>query len=169
MRFDTWTSAVLVLGLAACGGAELALDGGAGGDGGTGGGGGGAMLPVTQAELRAFVEAGGYLGWRAEAAAHPSAGPHGMVRSFVNDALYFSMKAGNTTHPSGSIAVKELFSGGAISGWAVDVKRPDGQWVFYEGFKPALDQYYFVGGGNLCANCHQGGTDFVLLAPSALP
>ncbi len=124
---------------------------------------------TTQADLQALVQAGDYLGWKAEAAAHASAGPHGQVRTFVNDLLYASMKMGNVTHPSGSVAVKELYSGGALNGWAVDVKRSDGQWVFYEGFKPALNQYYFVGGNNLCANCHQGGVDFVLLSPSSLP
>lgn len=127
------------------------------------------MSGTSQAELQALAESGGYLGWKAEASAHASAGPHGQVRTFVNDALYASMKAGNGTHPTGSVAVKELYSGGAVNGWAVDVKRGDGQWVFYEGFKPALNQYYFTGGGNLCASCHQGGVDFVLLPASALP
>jgi hypothetical protein len=133
------------------------------------GGGGPGTDGTSQSDLKTLVESGAYGGWKAEPAVHASAGPHGQVRTFVNDALYASMKAGNTAHPNGSIAVKELYSGGAINGWAVDVKRSDGQWVFYEGFKPALNQYYFVGGGNLCANCHQGGVDFVLLPAGALP
>ncbi|MBL8957743.1 MAG: hypothetical protein JNK82_43610 [Myxococcaceae bacterium] len=151
------SSLTAVLLLLACGATPKVTDGGSVSPG------------TTQPELQAFAESGAYTGWKAEPAAHTSAGPHGEVRTFVNDTLYTSMKAGNTTHPNGSVAVKELYSGGSISGWAVDVKRDDGQWVFYEGFKPALNQYYFVGGGNLCANCHQGGVDFVLLLASALP
>jgi len=149
-------AALVLSSLAACGGGSRGSS-----DGGS--------VPTTRAELVAFAEAGDYLGWKAEPMAHPSAGPHGTVRTFVNDPLYASMKAGNTTHPNGSIAVKELYSGSTVNGWAIDVKADDGRWVFFEGFKPKLDQYYFVGGGNLCANCHAGGTDFVLLAATALP
>lgn len=126
--------------------------------------------PITLAEMQAFVRGGDYLGWVAEPARHPPKGPHGqMVRTFVNPALLGSLKRGEATHPAGSIAVKELYTGDAISGYAVDVKRADGTWVFFEGFLPGLDQYFFTGTENLCGNCHRAGRDFVLTAASDFP
>jgi hypothetical protein len=70
---------------------------------------------------------------------------------------------------TGSIAVKELFTRGARTGWAVDAKAADGRWLFFEGFEPALDQFFFRGSGNLCARCHSSGIDFVLTPPEAFP
>lgn len=126
--------------------------------------------PATRAGLLSIAQSGAYLSWKAEAAPHQTAGPHGgQVRTFVNDVLYASLKAGNRMHPNGSIAVKELFSNGARNGWAIDAKDDDGVWTFYEGFEPQLNQYFFRGSGNLCSNCHAGGVDFVLTRPDALP
>lgn len=85
------------------------------------------------------------------------------VRTFVNNALYDSLKSGPAAHPNGSIAVKELLTDGARIGWAVDRKRDDGSWEFFEGFEPTLDQYYFEGTSNFCAGCHRDGIDFVLV------
>jgi hypothetical protein len=129
-----------------------------------------APLPTTRAEIVAFVQSGAYSAWAAEPARHASTGPHGgAVRTFVNDTLYTSLKQGRASHPSGSIAVKELYTGANRTGWAVDIKGDDGVWIYYEGFEPRLDQYYFRGDGNLCANCHAGGVDRVLVPASAFP
>lgn len=129
-----------------------------------------APLPTTRAEIVAFVQSGAYTAWAAEPARHASTGPHGgAVRTFVNDTLYTSLKQGRASHPSGSIAVKELYTGANRTGWAVDIKGDDGVWIYYEGFEPRLDQYYFRGDGNLCANCHAGGVDRVLVPASAFP
>lgn len=126
--------------------------------------------PATRAGLLSIAQTGAYRSWKAEAAPHQTAGPHGgQVRTFVNDVLYASLKAGNPKHPNGSIAVKELFTNGARTGWAIDAKDDDGVWTYFEGFEPQLNQYFFRGGGNLCSNCHAGGVDFVLTAASALP
>lgn len=131
---------------------------------------GGVATPATRAGLVALAQSGAYTSWKAEPAAHPTSGPHGgSVRTFVNDLLFTSLKAGNTTHPNGAIAVKELFSGTTRTGWAIDAKGDDGVWVFFEGFEPKLDQYFFRGPGNLCANCHAGGVDTVLTPASAFP
>ncbi len=130
----------------------------------------GGSLPTTLAELQAFARSGAYLGWAAEPAPHASKGPHGgTVRTFVNPPLHQSLKSGEPLHPAGSVVVKELRSGEQLTGYAIDVKRSDGEWVFYEGFLPSLDQYFFVGTSNLCGNCHRPGSDFVLTAASALP
>lgn len=130
---------------------------------------GAASLPTTRAELIAFVRSGAYASWSAEPAAHRSTGPHGNVRTFVNAPLYTSLKQGQPSHPNGSIAVKELFTGADRTGWAVDVKGEDGVWIYFEGFEPQLDQFYFRGDGNLCANCHAGGVDRVLVPASNFP
>lgn len=129
-----------------------------------------AATPATRAGLLSIAQSGAYLSWKAEAAPHQTAGPHGgQVRTFVNDVLYASLKAGNSTHPRGAIAVKELFSNGARTGWAIDAKDDDGVWTYFEGFEPQLNQYFFRGSGNLCSNCHAGGVDFVLTQASAFP
>ena len=120
--------------------------------------------------LLAIAQSGEYQSWKAEPEAHRSTGPHGgTVRTFLNDALYESLKSGATDHPPGSIAVKELFTDGKRSGWAVDKKRDDGTWLFFEGFEPQLNQYYFEGTSNLCANCHQSGVDYLLVPASNFP
>lgn len=130
---------------------------------------GGAARSASRDALVAMLQSGEYLAWKAEPQPHSSQGPHGTVRTFLNPLLYASAKAGNTVHPPGSISVKELYSGTNRTGWAVDVKTSDGEWVFFEGFEPQLNQYYFRGVGNLCANCHAGGTDFLLTPASAFP
>ncbi len=123
--------------------------------------------------LTAFVKAGSYKTWKAEPAIHASTGPHGgNVRTYVNDVLYASLKAGNTSHPKGSIVVKELYGSGtsSLTGHAIDIKdEQTGEWVFYEGFAPGYSSpYYFRGTANFCASCHAPGLDYVLTKPSAL-
>lgn len=136
---------------------------------------GGATSPSTTASaLTDFVKAGAYKTWKAEPAIHASTGPHGgNVRTYVNDVLYASLKAGNTSHPKGSIVVKELYGSGtsSLTGHAVDIKDDtSGEWVFYEGFAPGYGSpYYFRGTANFCASCHAPGLDYVLTKPSALP
>lgn len=136
------------------------------------GGGGGSSY--TAAVITAFVKAGSYKSWKAEPAIHASTGPHGgNVRTYVNDTLYASLKAGATSHPKGSMVVKELYGSGTttITGHAVDIKDDtSGVWVFYEGFAPGYSSpYYFQGTSNFCASCHAPGKDYVLTAASALP
>ncbi|MBL9043365.1 MAG: hypothetical protein JNM83_17260 [Myxococcales bacterium] len=68
------------------------------------------------AGLTAFVKAGSYKSWKAEPAIHASTGPHGgNVRTYVNSLLYASLKAGNVSHPKGSIVVKELYGSGTTT------------------------------------------------------
>ncbi|MBX7097462.1 MAG: hypothetical protein K1X89_07110 [Myxococcaceae bacterium] len=131
----------------------------------------GAPLDTSEAGLVAFFKTQGYRAWRAEAAPHPSAGPHsGQVRTFVNDALSASLQAGASSHPRGSVAVKELLdaAGTTLTGVAIDVKGEDGTWVFLEGFAPSFTGYYYRGTQNLCGNCHRAGQDFVLTSKGAL-
>lgn len=130
----------------------------------------GAETAAGREELLAIAQSGAYTSWRAEPRAHPSTGPHGgTVRTFLNEPLYESLMSGATEHPPGSIAVKELFTNGERTGWAVDKKRDDGTWVFFEGFEPSLDQYYFEGTSNGCASCHASGVDYLLVPASNFP
>ena len=146
--------------------------GGQAGSGGTGGQGGATSEPPTEADaLFQWLKDGGYTAWQAESGPHESTGPHGgKVRTFVNAALFESLAAGNTVHPKGAAAVKELYgSGSTITGWAAEVKTDDdsagGQgWYWYENFS-TTDPSNPVAAGNgksLCFNCHSGGTDYVL-------
>ena len=122
--------------------------------------------------ITAFVQKGDYKTWAAEAAVHDSTGPHGKVRSFFNATLATSIKANNTTHPKGSISVKELYAsdGATIKGYAVEAKTTDGTggdtWLWYEGFSPNFNEYYGQG-LSTCTGCHGGGggTDFVRSGP----
>ncbi len=157
------TTALLVLAVSACGAPTSPGSTATPRDGG-------APLDLSRASLAAFAKGESWKSWPAEAAPHDSAGPHGKVRTWLNPELLASLKAGSDTHPNASIAVKELYdAAGARKGFAINVKSDEGKWVFYEGFEPSLDEYYFVGPGNLCANCHSVGKDFLLTEASAFP
>src|SRR5579862_3564310 len=98
-------------------------------------------IPTTADALLAWLEAGNYLGWMAESAPHPSAGPHfGIVRAFLNPTVFASLAAGQAAHPSGSALVKELYgSGSQVQGWSVMVKVQDDSargvgWYWFERF-----------------------------------
>ena len=127
-----------------------------------------AASPSEMTQLTTLARSGDYKSWASEAAAHASMGPHGTVRTFVNEKLLGSLRSGADTHPPGSIAVKELYEGTSVTGYAIDSKGADGGWHFFEGFEPALNQYYYEGTQNGCAGCHRPGKDFILTPVSAL-
>jgi hypothetical protein len=123
-------------------------------------------LDTSQSGLLAFIMTGDYKCWLAEPAVHESAGPHAVtgVRTFFNDKVAASLRAGTGVHPRGSILVKELYNGPDIMGYAIDVKDTDGtgasNWIFYEGFAPSFNGYY--GRANsTCTGCHSQGVDYV--------
>jgi hypothetical protein len=122
-------------------------------------------VPPTGARaILPWLEAGSYENWPAESDVHPSSGPHGSVRTFVNQTLFDSMAASSMVHPADSAAVKELYSGGTMIGWAVGVRLDDGPgeqaWYWYELLNGSVVADGI--GVGLCANCHAGGTDYVL-------
>jgi hypothetical protein len=133
-------------------------------------GAGGAELPPTEAAaLLAYLQAGSYLGFASESQVHPSTGPHGGsgVRTFVNAALLGSLTAGSPEHPAGAAAVKELHSGGKLSGWAVEVKTQSSSeggagWYWYEILATQGEPLIAAQGPNFCASCHEKGADYVL-------
>ena len=126
----------------------------------------GVAFDFSKSGLAAFAASGAYKAWKTEPAVHASTGPHGgNVRTYVNDVLYASLKAGKTTHPPGSIAVKELYGSSTttVTGHAVDAKDDAGTWFFFE------ESFYFSGTSNFCANCHASGPDFYASPITALP
>jgi hypothetical protein len=129
-----------------------------------------AAPPTEPGALNAWLQAGKYKTWAAEAAIHPARSPHPTnVRSFANAPLETAMRAGNTTFPIDSATVKELYSAAnQLTGWAVSVKTQaasaGGQgWYWYEVLSTTPGAAPVASGNGLggCANCHSSGTDFV--------
>lgn len=118
-----------------------------------------------------WLQSGAYKSYQAESAVHPSSsGPavHGDVRVFVNAKLDASMQAGNKTHPTGAVVVKELHKGGKLYGWAAMVKAraDDGKgngWYWYENLSTTDPQKPVAAslGNQNCVGCHAPGRDFV--------
>ena len=130
-----------------------------------------AVVPTSGNDLFAWLQADSYSGWEAEAAVHKSGGPHGDVRTFVNETLGASLAGGGVTHPVGAAAVKELYGGEDLIGWAVSVKTQadsaggDG-WYWYEILSTTSSDGPVADGNGvgLCKGCHSGGgVDYVLI------
>lgn len=129
---------------------------------------GDAVPPVSDAELQAWLAAGSYTTFLPESARHVSAGPHAdQVRTFLNRALATSLTDCATSHPTAAAAVKELYTAGALSGWAVMVKTEAAAgadaWFWYEVFSTAADASPGFSGHahETCTGCHDGGLDAV--------
>ncbi len=133
------------------------------------------VVPVTKDKLFSYLQAGSYKNLAAkESGRHPTRGPHTKfgwpVRVFLGPKLDASLKAGNTSHPAGSAAVKEMYdASGKLQGWAVMVKTAADSgggkgWFWYE-VTSTTDGSKPVAAGNgvpLCFGCHFTGRDFVL-------
>jgi hypothetical protein len=126
------------------------------------------QLDTSEAGITAFVREGRYKGWLAEPTVHDTRAPHGdKVRVYFNDTVAASLRAGNVTHPAGSILVKELYDddGKTVTGHALEVKVADGAgkdtWIFYEGFGPDYGNNYYGKGHATCHGCHAAGQDYV--------
>jgi hypothetical protein len=124
-------------------------------------------VPSNAAELTPFLEGNEYSGFTAESAVHASTGssPHGMVRVYINDTLEQSLADGNTSHPVGSSAIKELYDADGVTrlGWAVSVKTAedsgDGMgWYWYRNLSD--DVTADANGDAACTGCHQPGVDY---------
>lgn len=125
-------------------------------------------LDTSEAGITAFVREGSYKTWLAEPSVHETRAPHGSkVRVFFNSIVTESLRAGNATHPVGSILVKELYKddGKTLRGHALDVKITEGPgkdtWIFYEGFGPDYSNNYYGRGHSTCHGCHASGSDYV--------
>jgi len=121
--------------------------------------------PRGRADLMTWLEAGHYLAWRCEDAAHPArpGSGHGPNRICSNTAL--SEFAGAGPYPIGAAAVKEVFNAeGQIRLYAVYRKMDAGtdgdSWYWYEG---KGDNVIANGEGDgTCTGCHgRAPQDFV--------
>lgn len=120
--------------------------------------------PRGSADVLTWIEARHYESWACEGAAHagrpPS--PHGQNRICINDALIGS--TGDGAYPVGAAAVKEIFSGGEISLFAVYRKVTDGaggqSWYWFEGNRDEVIAN--AEGDDTCVGCHSSAPrDFV--------
>jgi hypothetical protein len=124
-------------------------------------------LDTSQAGVTDFVTKRRYEDWLAEPAVRDSKGPHGKVRVFFNDLAVRSLRAGNETHPRGTILVKELYTadGQNLLGHALEAKVEDGQgkdtWLFFEGGLSRYEDAFYGRGHPTCHGCHEAGTDYV--------
>lgn len=115
------------------------------------------LPPQGRNALSTWLTEGHYLSWTCEPEAHPARPPgaHGANRICSNAALSASAAG---TYPVGAASVKELYSGGAITGFAVGRKVTAGtdaaSWYWYEAFGTSVVADS-VGAG-LCAGCHDG-------------
>ena len=118
------------------------------------------QLPPRGADdLLDWIDAGHYLAWRCEEAAHParSGSGHGPNRICSNDLL--AGATGDGPYPVGAAAVKEVYnSSGEIRLYAVYRKleaAPGGDsWYWFEGDR---DSNFANGPGDpTCTGCHAG-------------
>lgn len=129
-------------------------------------------VPTSASALLEYLKKGSYQTWRRESAPHQTQGPHKSgALVFINDVLLKSLEAKNTSHPKGSVAIKELYQVDlkTKAGWAVMVKIDDNSqggrgWYWFEVFSSSAgDQFIADGNGvALCTGCHQPGKDFFL-------
>ncbi len=131
-----------------------------------------AVIPTTADALFAYLKTGAYGTWSRESKPHQTQGPHKSgALVYINDVLEKSLKAGNTSHPKGSVAIKQLYEADLTTpgGWAVmvkvDEKEPGGRgWYWFEAFVSQRGVRYIADGKGvqLCTGCHQPGKDFFL-------
>lgn len=123
-------------------------------------------VPATAASLNAWLREKKYASFRGESAVHSSSGPHGKVRTFVNESLAASLDAASASHPRGAAAIKELYAsdGVTLTGWAVEVKveaesNAGKGWYWYEVFDTAPGATPVADGTGLpgCTGCHGSG------------
>jgi len=115
-----------------------------------------------------FLKTKEYQAWRGDNVFR-DVQPHGKIKLFYNSKLEKSLDAGKDEHEVGSIAVREIYKGDKLDGYAVlgKHKKGDGKetWFFYEttGGSPDFSDVkaHAVGGPADCASCHTAGKDFI--------
>jgi hypothetical protein len=122
------------------------------------------VAPDDPAALQAWLVADAYAGYLAESGVHGSA-THTSVRTYVNRRLAESLATCASPHPVGATAVKELYDGDDLRGWAVMVKTQPahgaGAWYWYEVFDVTAGGEPAVAGqgDGTCTGCHDAGLD----------
>jgi len=126
--------------------------------------------PADAAQLGGWLDAGHHLQW-SETPLRPGTDTPLFRRIYFNDALSGSLSRGDTSHPVGAAAVRELYDpdGSTLVGWAVMIKVDDTgaptDWFFYEHYEPDEPQTPpLVGerGAPGCVGCHSHATDMIM-------
>jgi hypothetical protein len=118
--------------------------------------------------LLAFLKTKEHQAWRGDNKFREG-GAHGKVKIFFNSKLEKSLENDKDEHEVGSIAVKEIYKGDKLDGYAVLAKHKKGEgkdtWFFYETLGGTPDfadiKAHDVGGPASCADCHTKGKDFI--------
>lgn len=118
----------------------------------------GTTIVADKAGLTAYIQSGKYLKWEGEAAVHDSVRSHGgSVRTYFNGKHLFARRTGTYPMAVGAMSVKELYSGGSVSGYAAGVKTRTGSgadtWTWYE-TTGLPDVQYFGVANPTCEGCH---------------
>jgi hypothetical protein len=124
--------------------------------------------PTSESALLGWLNKGSYKeNFIPEPKVHPSP-VHGTVRTYYNPIIAGDLHAKRKAFRKGAAMVKELYSNGKVTGYAVMVKalkntKPAGSaWLFYETFSKTGPSAIFGRGAPECAGCHKKGTDFLL-------
>lgn len=122
------------------------------------------------AAVQRWLHSGAYLEWERHDPS-PAPGMTGGARVYLAPDLAASLRAGGSSHPGGSVAVREIVDAADPSvmiGWAmihkVEAATGADAWFFYEVFSTDPDAAPLVAerGAPGCAGCHAEGRDFVL-------
>jgi hypothetical protein len=120
--------------------------------------------------IQAWLHSGAYLEWERHDPV-PGPGMSGGSRVYLSPELAESLRAGNSNHPVGAVAVREIVDANdstTMLGWAMNHKLEAGPggdvWFFYEVFSTEPDAAPLVAerGAPGCVGCHADGQDFVL-------
>ena len=126
----------------------------------------GEIEDTTKAGILAFLKTKEHQSWRGDTTFR-NVVPHGKVKIFYNPKLEKSLEDGKDKHEVGSIAVREIYKGSDLEGYAVLGKHKTGDgkesWFFYEtGGKDFADvKAHAVGSPSSCVECHTKGKDFI--------
>lgn len=117
----------------------------------------------------------GYKTWAAHSNIFRSSAHQNLVvRTYLNATLADSLKANNTQHPAGAIAIQEIYddAGAKIVGWMVLAKSSAGtgaqHWFTYmiNGGPTFKEPLVYSMGETTCANCHGAAShDFIKSSP----
>lgn len=125
----------------------------------------GTTIVADKAGLTAYLQSGKYLKWERESAIHDSVRSHGgSVLTYFNNKYLLARRTGSYPMIIGAMAVKELYSGSSLYGYALGVKTREGSggdtWTWYE--TTGLPEVKYFGVANpTCEGCHvsDGGRD----------
>jgi hypothetical protein len=134
------------------------------------------LTDTSEAGIVAFVQSQQYLQWTPQIVQRANTDHNNgvQVRTWVNPALYQSLKAAQFSHPVGSTAVLEYFAadGTTLLGHGVIAKREQAmmvEHVFFLGDAPYTTNSYQTGSNATCTSCHTATTDHILATGTHFP